>query len=137
MGGVTGHQSASRRIRSLGSPAAQRRIGAAIFVGAQEIQAEASRLITTGAVSGKNHVPSAPGEPPNEDTGHLRTNIEAVRTGKLTAEVESKARYALALEFGTSNMEERPYMRPATAAKRGRVHELVRGVVSQILRAGR
>lgn len=132
--GVTGADRHQARLRALRSPALQQRVGAAIFAGANEIQTEAQHSITLGAISGKGHVASSPGEAPNEDTGHLRTNIETVRTGALTAEVESKAGYALALEFGTSRMEERPYMRPATAKKRHRVQELVRAVVAQFLR---
>lgn len=84
-----------------------------LFVGADMIKAEAQQSITRGSVSGKNHVPSAPGEPPNNDTAHLKNNIETSMPGPLTAEVRSNADYAAALELGTSKMAARPYMRPA------------------------
>ena len=131
---IIGALAHKRRLRHLRSPAVRKRIGAAIFAGAQEIQTEARLLITAGSVSGKGHVPSAPGEPPNRDTGHLDSNIEAVRTGELTSEVESRAEYGLALELGTSKMAERPYMRPATAKKRHRPAELVDKVVTDALK---
>lgn len=88
-------------------------VGAVLFEGADMIKAEAQNSITRGAVRGKNHVPSLPGEPPKADTGVLMRNIEAARTGRLEAEVRSNATYAAPLEFGTSKMAARPYMRPA------------------------
>lgn len=131
---IIGKQRHLMRLRRLRSARARKRIGAAIYTGAQEIATEAAVSITTGSIGGKGHIPSLPGEPPNADTGHLDSNIEAVRTGELTAEAESRAEYALALEKGTSKMAERPYMRPATAKKRSRVHKLVRAVVQDIMK---
>lgn len=110
-----------------------RRVGAALFAGGEEIRAEASHMITEGAVSGKNHVPSLPGEPPNEDTGTLRTNIETTQTGPLQVEVSSNAPYAAVLEFGGSKIAERPYMRPATNRKRQDVVRLVRAAVNDAI----
>lgn len=101
------------RLKKLSGEAVIRIAGAIVYEGADTIKAEAQRLISAGAVSGKNHVPSRPGEPPNYDTGVLSSHIEARRTGPLTAEVASEAPYAAALEFGTSKMAARPYMRPA------------------------
>jgi HK97 gp10 family phage protein len=75
--------------------------------------AEASHLITAGAVSGKNHVPSLAGEAPNEDTGTLRTSGHVERVDELTARTVFDAPYAASLEFGTSTMAERPFARPA------------------------
>lgn len=94
------------------------RVGQALYWGAQQIQTEAQHLITEGSVSGKFHVPSLPGEPPNNDTGVLKSNIEAIQTAPLRAEVSSNAPYAAALEFGTSRMAARPYMGPAVRNKR-------------------
>lgn len=112
-------------------------VGQALFAGGEMIRAEAAHLITEGAVSGRNHVPSLPGEPPNEDTGVLRTNIETTQTAPLRVEVSSNAPYAVALEAGTSKMAPRPYMQPATEHKRTEVVELVqRAVNAAIKRAG-
>jgi len=98
------------------------------------IKAEAARSITEGAISGKFHVPSAPGQPPKEDTGLLRSSIEVTQTAPLRVEVSSNAPYAAALEFGTSKMAERPYMRPATERKRREVVALVGKAVSIAVR---
>lgn len=118
------------RLNTIG-PATVRDVGAALYAGGDLIRAEAAHLITEGAVSGKNHVPSLPGEPPNEDTGVLRTNIETTQPAPLRVEISSNAPYAAALEFGTSRMAERPYMGPATRAKKKEVIDLVRQAVDR------
>lgn len=84
-----------------------------LYDGSDMIRAEAFRSISAGSVYGKNHVPSAPGEPPNRDTGVLQAHIENRMVSDLEAEVSSNAPYAAPLEFGTSKMAARPYMRPA------------------------
>lgn len=88
-------------------------VGAVLFEGADMIKAEAQHSITRGSVSGKSHVASNPGEPPNNNTGTLKNHIVAKRSGRVEAEVRSEAPYAAALEFGTSKMAARPYIRPA------------------------
>lgn len=111
--GLKGGDKHVRRLRKLSGPDLTRLIDAVLYEGADGIKAEAQRSITAGSVSGKNHVPSAPGEPPNNDTGVLKGNISATLTGVHKAEVRSQAPYAAALEWGTSKMAARPYMRPA------------------------
>ena len=102
-----------RRLQRLSGAEVVRAAGAAVYESADAIRAEAFRSISAGSVSGAGHVPSAPGEPPNRDTGNLQANLKNVETGPLTAEVRSEAPYASALEFGTSKMAARPYIRPA------------------------
>jgi HK97 gp10 family phage protein len=100
-------------------------INKALFVGAELIVTEAQLSITRGAVSGKNHVPSKPGEPPNNDSGVLAGDIEATQPLPLTARATSEAPYAAALEFGSSKMEARPHMRPARDKMKKAVRNLV------------
>lgn len=97
-----------------------------LFSGADMIKAEAHHSITAGAVSGKNHVPSRPGQAPNDDTGHLRSQIETAMPRDDVATVTSNAAYAADLEFGTSKMEARPYMRPARDKLKPRIQKLFR-----------
>jgi HK97 gp10 family phage protein len=137
MAKVIGAKEHSDRMKSLTAPEAVRQVGAALFAAGQEVQVEAQLSITRGAVSGKGHIPSKPGEPPKNDTGVLANNIETTQTGPLTVEVSSNAPYSAALEFGTSKMAERPFMRPAAQAKRARVTELVRGAVAKIIAGGK
>lgn len=100
---------------------AAREVTQALYLAGQEIELEAEHSITAGSISGKGHVASRPGEPPNRDTGTLDRNIETtiVAAAVPTVHVTSEAPYAAPLEFGTSRMEARPYMRPATAKKKG------------------
>src|SRR5690625_801952 len=66
----------------------------------------------------RSHVASAPGQPPNTDTGRLAGSIRAVMSGTPTASVDALADYAVHLEFGTRNMAARPFMTPAVEAER-------------------
>ncbi|MCA9270265.1 MAG: hypothetical protein KDA41_17410, partial [Planctomycetales bacterium] len=100
MGKITGADKHERRLRNMRAAGAARQLTAAVFAEAQELQVDAQLSITRGAVSGKNHVPSAPGEPPNNDTGVLAGNIEANVTGVAKAETSSNAPYAAIHEFG-------------------------------------
>lgn len=128
---ITGREGVQIRLKSLTDEAAVRRVGSALFAGGELIRGEASHMITEGAVSGRNHIPSLPGNPPLEDTGTLRTHIETTQPAPLKVEVSSNAPYAAVLEFGGSNVAERPYMRPATARKRKEVVALVRRAVTE------
>lgn len=114
-----------RRLRNLASPATMRNISRALFVGGNKVQVAAQIKITTGAVSGRDHVPSRPGEAPNQDSGVLANNIETTQPEPFTVEVSSNAPYAAPLEFGTSRMAERPYMRPARDETKPEVIRLV------------
>lgn len=131
---ITGRRGVEVRLQRIASQETIRNVGAALFAGGEEIRAEASHMITEGAVSGKNHVPSLPGEPPNEDTGVLRTHIETTQPAPLHVEVSSNAPYASALEFGTSKTQARPYMQPATDRKRKEVVDLVQQAVSRAIK---
>lgn len=112
----------------------ERRVGQALFAGGDLIRTEAQISITAGAVSGKGHVPSRPGEPPNNDTGHLANNIEAVQVEPLVVEVSSNAPYSAPLELGTSKMAARPFMAPARDAKRKAVVDLVQQAMDSVVR---
>lgn len=107
-----------------------------VYVLADMHATEAAILITTGSVSGKNHTPSKPGEPPMNDTGLLANQTFATKTGPLKAESVSMAPYAAALEFGTSKMAERPFMRPAAKKVRKAADKLAKAAVKRIIAGG-
>lgn len=134
---ISGGKAHTDRLKRLASPETRQQVGAALYAGGQLIEVHAARLITEGAVSGKGHVASAPGEAPNADTHVLDRNIETVQVEVDRVEVSSNAPYAAALEFGTSKVKERPYMRPAVAEKRGEVVDLIRRAVKRIAEGGR
>lgn len=122
-----------RRLRRLSDEAVDM-AGKVVFVGSDMIRAEAFRSISAGSVSGKNHVPSAPGEPPNRDTGVLQDNLVNEKTGPVSAEVRSEGPYATELELGTSKMEARPYMRPARDATEPKIQRLFREEMGKLVR---
>jgi hypothetical protein len=104
---------------------------------ADQVRADAQVSITTGAVSGKNHVPSLPGEPPNNDEGTLAKGIIVEIVDDLTARVVSTAAHGAPLELGTSKMAERPYMRPAGLKNKERGQRQMRAAVEHVLKGGK
>lgn len=134
---ISGGKEASARIRNLSGPEMVQGVGKALFVAGQTIEVEAAHSITAGAVSGKNHVPSKPGEPPSADTHVLDRSIETVLVEPLKVEVSANAPYAAALEYGTSKMAARPYMGPAVARKKDEVVQLVGDAVKVVVSRGR
>ena len=109
-------------------------VGAALYEAADAFRAETSRSITAGSISGKNHVPSSPGEAPNNDSGTLRNNIEVSQTRPDKARVTSNASYSQALEFGTSKMSARPFMRPAREKVRPKALRLLKKRINRAIK---
>ena len=122
------------RLKRLSGPAMERELGKALFAGGERVQVAAQISITEGAVSGRNHTPSLPGEAPNQNTGHLGGAIETIQKLPLLVEVSSNAEYAASLEFGTSKMAARPYMAPASRKERPAVEKLIVDVVKRLAR---
>lgn len=142
---IRGHEAHKRRLRKLRGAAMIRPVTQAIFASAQDLAVDAALSITAGSVSGKGHVASAQGEPPNADTQVLSRNIEAVSTGPLKAETSSNAPYAAAQEFGATienafgkgisvTLPERPYMRPAAKRERPKAVKRVVDAVNKVIR---
>ena len=134
---ITGAKAHAARLKRIRGAAMTREIGKAVTVAADLIKVDAQISVTEGAVSGRNHVPSAPGLPPNQDTGHLADNITAERTGLTTAEVSSNAEYSAPLEFGTSKMSARPFMQPAADKNRKKATALVMAAVKRVANGGK
>ncbi len=116
---------------------AVRNVGKALFAAGQLIENEAGLSITRGAVSGKGHVASAPGEAPNADTHRLDRSIETTRVSPLKVKVTANSGYASALEFGTSKVAPRPFMRPARDKKKQEARDLVAKGLNAALKAAR
>lgn len=120
-----------------------KRAGAMVFASTDIVKAEAQNLITSGSTSGKNHVASKPGEPPNADTRQLDKGIVSRKTGPLTAEVRSQAPYSAALQFGadlklpqggTATLKPRPFMDVAVERRRKDIEKLQRRAIKEITR---
>lgn len=125
--------------------AARRAAGQAIVRGTESVRNEAVRLVMsppkTGVIykrRGVEHQASAPGEAPANDTGRL---VNSIRTDydlpQLVGRVVASTEYAAYLEYGTENMEPRPYMRPALANRRAAVVRDVEDSIAEAVRAAR
>lgn len=131
---VRGAKAHAARLKRMTSPKMVREVGKAVFVAADFLATEAALSITAGAVSGKGHVASAPGEAPNADTHELDRSIRAEKTGPLTAEASANAAHAVPLELGTSRVAARPVMRPAAVKTRPRAEALVAEAVKRVVK---
>ncbi|WP_333605978.1 HK97-gp10 family putative phage morphogenesis protein [Novosphingobium sp.] len=133
MSDVKGADQVLRRFQKMASPQMKEAVRGALYVGGGILQEDAKASIMAGSISGKKHVPSKPGDPPNNDTHFLHDGIivEQAKDDPLAVDVKSTAPYSAALEFGTSKMAERPFMRPAAARTKGKVAKLVSLAVSR------
>jgi hypothetical protein len=130
--GVQKHGDRLRRLRSFAGRAA---VADAVEDGLNVIADIAKNSIIEGAVSGRDHVPSNPGEPPNADTHDLDQSIHVVMNREtLYGKVVATSDHAAAMEYGTSTIEERPYMRPAGQKGRPKARQ---GVIEAIRRTNR
>ena len=97
----------------------------AITRGANLVENEAKESIMRGG-SGKTyekynprrtHTASKSGQPPATDTGFLVSqitmNVKSNADGSIVGQIISAAPYSKPLEFGTVNMDARPFMQPA------------------------
>ena len=131
---MKGRDAHRQRLKKLSGPDVVKAAGRVLYVGADMIRSEAFRSISAGSVSGKGHVPSNPGEPPNRDTGVLQAHLRAELVAPLEAQVTSEAPYASALEFGTSRMEARPFLRPSRDAKAPEIQRLFEVEIDKLVK---
>jgi phage gpG-like protein len=71
--------------------------------------------------------PSAPGDPPNVQTGDLWRSMTWMSPAPLVRLVGSSLRYAAALEYGapSRNLQARPYLRPALARCKAAMFKII------------
>lgn len=107
-----------------------------LLLGVLEIHGTAVKSIAThkGSRSETRYKPtrevtvSPPGSPPNSDTGRLMQSITyTTKEGPkgLEAQVGTNLQYGAHLEFGTLNMEPRPWLYPAYSKHKDRIMQRV------------
>lgn len=101
MAKITGAQAHLKRLKGM-NERAQKEARKLVYALADMHATEAAHILTAGSVSGKNHVPSAPGSPPNADTHVLDRSIHVEEVGPLKAHSVADAPYAAIHEFGGS-----------------------------------
>lgn len=134
MANVTGHQKLVKQFRAVADEAMVSAVSTALFSAGEIVEDKAKGSIMAGSASGKSHVPSKPGEPPNNDTQVLHNNIETVSIAPLLVEVSSNAPYSVPLEMGTSKMAARPFMGPAARESKPEVLALINKAIKAQLR---
>ncbi|MBZ9975482.1 HK97-gp10 family putative phage morphogenesis protein [Mesorhizobium sp. BR-1-1-10] len=119
-------------------------IGTALAGSVVMLDAYAKQKIQGGARSGRvyrrrsiSHQASAPGEFPKTDTGQLVASLFfRVAADKLSAFFGTKLAYGRYLEFGTSRMQARPWLRPTLRANRDAITLRIRNAVNEALKRG-
>ncbi len=139
-------RNADRLIRQLSQLRLDARagIGKALATSVVQMDAYAKEKIQGGGRSGKTyrrrsitHQASAPGEFPKTDTGQLVASLYfRVAADKLSAFFGTKLLYGSFLEFGTSRMRARPWLRPTLKANQDSIRERVGQAVTDALRKG-
>lgn len=66
-------------------------------------------------------------------TGYLRSTIAAVRTSLLNWNVHATAYYAKFVEYGTSRMPAKPYLRPALTLTKPLITSLVKQGIAEAI----
>lgn len=103
------------RIISISPAKGEEAIAALAFEGERIVKlsfgtGKAGRTYVRGGVT---HTASAPGSPPAIDTGKLMNAIYVKPMGRLRKAISTgDTEYAAALEYGTTKMAARPFMRP-------------------------
>jgi len=76
----------------------------------------------------RDHRASAAGQPPANDQNILNQNItmnvKKKTDGSVLGQIISAAPYSAHLEFGTTQMEARPFMQPALEKNRRKIHAM-------------
>ena len=76
----------------------------------------------------RTHRASAPKQPPANDEGFLvqniTMNVKTKSNGEVVGQIISAAPYSRALEFGTVNMTERPFMQPALMKNKRKIQAM-------------
>lgn len=125
------------RLQRITPAAMTEAIGVALLDGAEIIADDAIHSILDGAISGRGHIASLPGEPPNADTHDLDRSIhvtDLIETpGMVQTSVTADSEHAAYMELGTSRVAERPYMRPAVDRNRAKVFNDTAAAVSRVI----
>lgn len=72
-----------------------------------------------------NGIPSRPGKPPHYQTGRLWRSVRWERKNVYGVSVIANAPYGIFLEYGTSKMAARPYLRPAIWNNRAVIRKIL------------
>lgn len=120
-------------------------IAAALFVSGLKIEENAKLSIAQESKSGVVyqrrtvvHQASAPGEAPANDTGRLLNSIQtSAENSGMVVNINagsSMVDYAIHLEYGTSDMAARPFMKPALKKSRKFIHDRMEKAIQKAIK---
>lgn len=78
---------------------------------------------------GKVHIASAPGEAPAIDTSNLIQSLREQMTGDLTAIAYTDVEYSVPLEFGSIQIDPRPFYLPAAEMEEDEFIDAMRKII--------
>jgi HK97 gp10 family phage protein len=120
------------------------KVNQALAKGAMDMANYAKEKIQSQSTSGRiykrgsiTHTASVAGAFPNSDTGTLASSIffdMNVRSRVARFGVNDRLNYARFLEFGTSKMEARPFLRPSYNALKNEYKQSIEDAVNEALR---
>ena len=139
---IRGGEELRRNLERLGGAQRRQAQRDGLEAGARVVETHA-KVAMTGDKHGEvymrgqvEHRASAPGEAPAVDTGNLFNSIQVFDVTPTLATIGTNAEYAEHLEYGTSRMEPRPFMRPAVDEHEAEiiaaVTDAVRGFVESV-----
>jgi HK97 gp10 family phage protein len=110
-------------------------INEAVEKAASDLEKELKKSILTGEKSGelynvgnKLHRSSAPGQAPASDSGALANSIKHKKIKNNEFDVTISSNYAIFLEFGTSRIQPRPFIRPGIEKIRKRLGSAITAI---------
>lgn len=136
---IRGADAIAKRLAALG-PRTTKAVWPAVVEGALAIQATAVRSILSQKGNRKETrynpkrdvLVSPPGLPPNADTGRLAKSITVnLNSSTLTARIFTDLEYAPWLEYGTREMEPRPFMSPAYLRNRDEILRAIEAALAE------
>jgi len=141
---ITGGKSLSRKLGKLPS-AITAEVAKAVFEAGNDLRnsiIDSMREAKTGITYTRksvSHTASASDEPPGIDLGNLVNSIQAIPSNKgLSISIGindiSQAKYGEYLEFGTQNMEPRPWLQPAFDFVAPKATKKIEKAVKSVLR---
>lgn len=125
---------ATRRVMPHLRAAIDKAVKTTAFVTANDAKTAVQTGARTGRIykrGGKTHQASAPGEAPKTDIGNLVQKIRSEDKGHAKSDVVAGTKYAGDLEYGTSKMAARPYMRPAIDENKVKLSKQLRTIMKQ------
>ena len=134
---VQGGEALSKALKDLGA-GIDGAVNKAIVRTANQVRGEAIKMISREISSGRVyvrgnviHTASAAGESPNTDTGNLVSKIAVENPRRGTSFVGTSVEYGKYLEFGTSKMAARPWLRPAMERNEAKLTENITNAIKE------